>query len=243
MRSATAARDDAVDRPAPEPGLTVLRTAGATPDALAALATDWLARDPGPAYWVDAGGGADARRLYDAAPTRRTLAGLRVARAFTAYQHAELVRRLPERARPGTRLVVLANAALPYREGDAPADEARRLRRAGTTVLTELAAALGCPVLVSVAGDGDHAGALADAADRVVDCEATPFGTRFDAPGHVPRGYRVAGGWQTTVPYWVDLFGVDPADPLADPAPADAAAASVPGPLDATAGGDGTGGG
>ncbi|MFC7069321.1 hypothetical protein [Halobaculum lipolyticum] len=239
MRRAHAARPEPTDRPDPEPGVTVLRSDRPAPAALAGLATDWLARDPGPAYWVDAGGAADTRRLYDAAPTRRTLAGLRVARAFTAYQHAELLGRLPRVAAPDTRLVVVANAARPYREGDAPSDEATRLRRAGGAVLGELAAALGCPVLVSVAGDGDHATAVADAADRVVDCEPTPFGTRFDAPGHDPHGYRVAGGWQTTIPYWVDLFGAvaDDADTAATPA--ESAAAAVAGALSTTAGGDG----
>ncbi|MFC7098166.1 hypothetical protein [Halobaculum marinum] len=239
MRRATDDRPTPTDLPDPQSGVTVLHSDRPHGAALARLATDWLARDPGPAYWVDAGGAADTRRLYDAAPTRRALAGLRVARAFTAYQHAELVRRLPRRARPGTRLVVVANAALPYREGDAPTDEAGRLRAAGTALLDELATALDCPVLVSVAGDGDHAAAVVDAADRVVECETTPFGVRFDAPDHTPRGYRVAGGWQTTIPYWVDLFGAVADADAGVATPAATAAAATPAPLDATAGGDG----
>ena len=49
--------------------------------------------------------------------------------------------------------------------------------------------------------------AFAGAADRTVACERTRAGLRFDGPGVQTTAYRDAGGWQTTIPYWVALFG------------------------------------
>ena len=195
------------DLPSLEPGVTVLRPPGPRSTALHRLVADALGGESGPAYWVDARNAANTHALYDVAPSRRTLAGVMVARAFTAYQHAELVRSLPRTARPGTRLVVAPNAAALYRDGDVPAAEADRLLDASLGILTELADALACPVLLTATGGDELAGRVVDAADTVVDCERTRLGLAYDAPGFTPAGYYHNDYWQTTVPYWVDLLG------------------------------------
>ncbi|QLG26258.1 hypothetical protein HUG10_01305 [Halorarum halophilum] len=199
--------EPASDLPTLEPGVTVLRPPAPRSTALHRLVADALLGESGPVYWVDARNAANTHALYDAAPSRRSLAGLMVARAFTAYQHHELVRGLPRNARPGTRLVVVPNAAALYRDGDVPGAEAARLLDASLSVLTELADALDCPVLLTATGDDERAERVVDAADVVVDCERTRLGLTFDAPGFTHSGYYRDGYWQTTVPYWVDLLG------------------------------------
>ena len=206
------------DLPTLEPGVTVLRPPGPRSPALHRLVAETLEGESGPAYWVDARNAANTHALYDAAPSRRTLAGLMVARAFTAYQHAGMVHELPRVARPGTRLVVASNAAALYRDGDVSDATAARLLDASLGFLTELADALDCPVLVTATGEDDLAERVVAAADAVVDCERTRLGLTFDAPGFTPSGYYRDGYWQTTVPYWVDLLGrVAPREPPVAP--------------------------
>lgn len=206
------------DLPTLEPGVTVLRPPAPRSRALHRLVADTLLGESGPAYWVDARNAANTHALYDAVPSRRSLSGLVVARAFTAYQHAELVRSLPRVARPGTRLVVASNVAALYRDGDVADSAATRLLDASLGFLTELGEAFDCPVLLTATGEDDLAERVVDAADAVVDCERTRLGLAFDAPGFAPAGYYHDDYWQTTMPYWVDLLGrVAPRDPPVEP--------------------------
>ncbi|QLG63169.1 P-loop NTPase family protein [Halorarum salinum] len=206
------------DLPTLEPGVTVLRPPDPRSTALHRLVAETLAGGGGPAYWVDARNAANTHALYDVAPSRRTLSGLVVARAFTAYQHAGLIHELPRRVRPGTRLVVAPNVAALYRDGDVADAAATRLLEASLGYLAELADALDCPVLTSATGEDELAARAVDVADAVVDCERTRLGLTYDAPGFTPSGYHRGGYWQTTIPYWVDLFGrVTPHEPPVTP--------------------------
>ncbi|WP_313691238.1 hypothetical protein [Halorarum halobium] len=206
------------DLPTLDPGVTVLRPPVPRSPALHRLVADTLLDESGPAYWIDARNAVMTQLLYDHVPARRMLAGLMAARAFTAYQHHELVRGLPGTARPGTRLVVVPNAASLYRDGDVPGAEADRLLEASLSVLTELAAAFDCPVLLTTTGEDAHAERVVDAADTVVDCERTRLGLAYDAPGFTSSGFHRDGYWQTTIPYWVDLLGrIVPREPGVTP--------------------------
>jgi hypothetical protein len=42
----------------------------------------------------------------------------------------------------------------------------------------------------------------------VVDCESTSQGLHYAAEDFETTVYVADGYWQTTIPYWVDLFGV-----------------------------------
>ena len=215
--------------PTLDPGLTRLRSDDAS--ALYRLVVDALARREGDALWVDARNRADSYALYEAAGDRLApLDDLRVARAFTAYQHHTLVRRAVAAATPETDLVVVPCVDSLYRDDDVPDGQARAMLRSTLAMLSGLAAARDLAVLVTCGGaprrpgaadsaaatttddDGDRlAGLVADAVDREVRAESTRFGLRFDAPGFESRGYAELGGWQTTIPYWVDCFGSVPA--------------------------------
>jgi len=90
--------------PGLDPGLTLL---DGGPEAVHRVVAAELADGRTEALWVDPGMAVSVHALYDLAPSRRTLAGLRIARAFTAYQHHALVRELVQQAGPRTELVVL----------------------------------------------------------------------------------------------------------------------------------------
>jgi hypothetical protein len=198
--------------PALEPGVTLLRGG---PAALHRVVAAELARGRTAALWVDPGRAVSTHALFDLAPSKRALAGLRVARAFTAYQHHALVRELVRRASSRTQLVVLPGVGELYRDDDVPDYEREALFSAAVSVGAELAASLSVPVLLSDDGADGLTGIAADHADAEIDVEPTDLGLAFRGAGFETLGYWNRGYWQTTIPYWVDLFGArDPEEPL-----------------------------
>ena len=186
-------------------GLTHLAATTPRSRTLATLAVDQLPAEP--AYWIDARNAAVTHTLYDCAPSRRVLEPLRIARAFTAYQHHELVAGLAER---DPALVVAPNVAALYRDDDLPEWERADLLAATLEALT----ALECPVLASTA-TGRGAAAVAPHADATIEATPTREGLRLEGAGLAVAGYHGTGYWQTTIPYWVELCGcVETLDPV-----------------------------
>ena len=206
------ATEHAADVPGLEPGVTLL---SGGPDALHRLVAAELARGRTEALWVDPGMAVSTYALYDLVPSERALAGLQVARAFTAYQHHSLVRELPRRASARTELVVVPGVADLYRDEDVPDYEREELFEAALAVCAGLADSLSVPVLLSDAGEDDLSALAAEHADVEVDAERTDQGLALRGGGFETLGYWGRDYWQTTIPYWVELFGaVDPEEPL-----------------------------
>ncbi|WP_435346087.1 hypothetical protein [Haloarchaeobius sp. HRN-SO-5] len=209
------------DEPTLGPGLTLLSTPDARSTALHDLVARTLGSDAGHAYWVDARNAATTYALAAVAPTDRLLDRVRVARAFTAYQHHELVRTLVRRVDARTGLVVCPNLGALYRDDDVPEGEAADLLDATVAVLADLARSRSVPVLATATSEARDR--LASVADGELDCTRTRFGFRYDGEDFETTVYPVADGWQTTIPYWVDRCGavvdrsvvaaVDPAEP------------------------------
>jgi hypothetical protein len=163
---------------------------------------------------VDACNRAAPAALYEAL-SRRACRSLRVARAFTGYQHHELVRSLPGRVRPNASLVVVPAVAAPYADEDVPGYEADAMFEATLELLSAVATAVDVPVLVTADAD-PYAADVEAAADRTLEATATRAGLRVEGDSFRTDVYVDEWGYQTTIPYWVDLLGVAPAD-AADP--------------------------
>jgi len=162
----------------------------------------------GEALWIDAGGAASTYGLTAQAPNRRALQGIRVARAFTAHQHYQIVRNAVEAASERTGLVVAPNVAVMYEEADASAAEIDRLFDAAVELLDELGRALDVPVLVSAPYASDERrAAVRERANAEIECRRTDLGYAFATDEFQTTGYWQHGWWQTTIPYWVELFG------------------------------------
>jgi hypothetical protein len=205
-------------------GLTHLSVPHPRSTALHQLVVSELRERDGPVYWVDARNEACSYVLYEFAPHHRLLDPVRVARAFTAYQHHTLVKRLVRRTSGRTAMLVAPNVASLY-EDDVPEYERTALLESSLTMLREVGATHEVPVLAtSAVADAATTRTVADAADHRVSAEPTRMGLRFAGDGHETTVYVEDGHWQTTIPYWVDLFGVaaavDPPTPAADLGPA-----------------------
>lgn len=199
--------------PALDPGVTYLDTDA--PSALYRVVAHHLDEHRGPGYWVDAHSRAAPVTLYDAL-SRNGRRSLRVARAFTGYQHHELVRSLPGRVRHDTSLVVAPAVGALYADDDVPEYEADELCAATLELLDAVATAVDVPVLVTANAD-PYAADVRAAADHTLDATATDAGLRFEGAGFRTDVYVDRWGFQTTIPYWVDLLGVAP-DSVNDPA-------------------------
>lgn len=127
-------------------GLNLLETPARRSTALHQIALSHLRERDGWAVWIDARGNAATYLLED--EYHRT-PDLRISRAFTAYQHYELVRLLPGNVPRNTGLVVLPFLTSLYRDEDVPDWEGTKYFESALAILVETADTFDVPVLVS----------------------------------------------------------------------------------------------
>lgn len=210
---------DAVEMPKlPEldDGITLLTVDGRSRGALQSLVLDRLLSSEGNALWVDSRHNARTTTLATVAPSRRTLDRIRVARAFTAFQHYSLVEDLEATIDERTSLVVVPAIEWFYANDDLCQGEGATMLDAALGRLDRLATTHEIPVLVSRAardgvrttGDGVRAtgGNVGDRVDAYCDarleCVRTPFGPRFTGETFETLVFECEGGVQTTFAFW-----------------------------------------
>ena len=205
-----------METPPLDPGLTFV----AQPDGRGGIAPLVRHADVAETLWIDARGAVSTYALT-ADADRSALAGIRVARAFTAHQHHELVRQAVGAATDRTGLVAAPNVAALYAAADGPDAETDRLFEATCSLLSGIADALAAPVLTSAPdAPGDYHDVVTDQAAHEITCRRTGLGYAFEAPGFTDPGYWQDGWWQTTIPYWVECCGaVDDPTEAASPDP------------------------
>jgi hypothetical protein len=193
-----------------EPGINLVETSRVRTTSLHQVALGHLDPD-GTAVWFDARGNA-ATYLLDQ-EFRRT-PNLEIARAFTAYQHYELVRTLPGDLPRNLDLIVLPCVASLYCDEDVPDAEGVHYLESALAILDAVADVTDVPVLVSCLEDSPLVGKVRDAATKTITYEATAHGVRFVADDFETTVYWGDGFFQTTIPYWIELLGaVEEADP------------------------------
>ncbi|MFC7046024.1 hypothetical protein ACFQH6_11905 [Halobacteriaceae archaeon GCM10025711] len=94
-----------------------------------------------------------------------------------------------------------------YRDDEVPDYFARDLFESSLTVLGELADVLDVPVLITDARDDAIGDLLVEHATHEIEVTKTSLGLRFETEDFETQLYWDEGFWQTTIPYWVELFG------------------------------------
>ena len=154
----------------------------------------------GKVLWVDARDTASTYALYRLTEDDQLLAGVEIARAWTAYQHHTLVRSLVDRTTPRTRLLVLPNVCSLYRDADLDAVVAEQLLTATLETLAEIARITTTRVLLSA--PPDERSTLAPYIDATLR-QRTGGGLHDSGPVRpTDRGWL-----QTTIPDWIQRFG------------------------------------
>lgn len=190
-----------------EPGMNVIDVPTPRSPALHQLTHETLTRtDDNNLLWVDARNTAITFRLHHPATSRRFIRG-RIARAFTAYQHHELIRTLPHIATPSTPLIVAPCFTSLYHDDDIPEPEDAAYLRSSTAILAELGHTLNIPILVSCTHMGPLREIIAEYATTSITVEPTTEGYRYETDEFTTLIYWHQDYWQTTIPYWVELFG------------------------------------
>ena len=198
--------------PRADPGLTVLRCPHPRSGALHRVAVRTMQDVAGPVYWIDARNTASTYALSDLAPTDRVLDQIRIARAFTAYQHFTLVERVVNRVTPRTGCIVAPNLPSLYCDDDVPDHEAEDMFEAVCKALATLGDNLDLPILISTVTERFDE-VVSTHATRTIECIETDLGYRFEGEDITTHGYWHGDQWQTTIPYWVDLLGAVSASP------------------------------
>lgn len=216
--------------PTLDPGVTLLTTDGRATGALQSLVLDRVLCGDGAALWVDADGHAATTSLAAVAPSRRTLERIRVARAFTAFQHHALLADLEAAAASldaPVEVVVAPAVEHFYAADDLRRGEGEAMLTRGLELLGELAAARDVPVLLSRSGSGGERGrgpggeagsetgtegeteagaglgaVVAAHSDAVLSCTRTGFGPRFVGEDAETLVYECRDGVQTTLAFW-----------------------------------------
>lgn len=169
--------------------------------AMHSLVVDHLLIHDGEVLWADSQGHARTRSLLRIAPSRRTLERIRVARAFTAFQHQSTVSRLGELVTPDTALVVVPALDYHYRSEDLARGEPERMMEA-TVDRIETIADHQVAVLVTRTRADDLTAPLERLADERIRVEATRFGPRFVRDEVETLVYRDHEYVQTTLAFW-----------------------------------------
>lgn len=158
-------------------GVNLLETSAHRTTALHQIALSHLDETGGLGIWFDARGNASTyllAREFHAKPN------LEIARAFTAYQHYELIRTLPGDIPRNTELVVCPCVTSLYRDDDVPDWEGEKYLESALAILDETATVTGLPILVSCVTDTDLIGVVREVATQTITVEKTGLGYRFE---------------------------------------------------------------
>ena len=133
----------------------------------------------------------------------RLLDRISVARGFTANQHYELIRALPEQVIADTSLVVCPALDQLYRDAEAYADEGADLLLRALATIVNVADQHDIPVLVTRSAQDSFSDPLKATARETIQCKHTRFGPRFVGEEFKTLVYPIADGTvQTTLTFW-----------------------------------------
>ena len=189
--------------PGLDPGVTLLSHPDRDLGALHSLVLDHLLVTGGTALWIDAANRGPSQLLARIAPSPRVLDRVRIARGFTAYQHAAIVEHAAEHLDADTGMIVAPVLDRPYRE-DVRGVEPRALLLRTVARLASYAREHDLTVLVTRTA-ADRLGApVAATADAVIEVERTRLGHRFVGADFETLVYPgvAPGQLQTTLAFW-----------------------------------------
>jgi hypothetical protein len=184
-------------------GLTLCSVADRALGAFHSLVLDHLLATDGTAVWVDARNTATTQHLARVAPSRQLLDRIRVARAFTPFQHHALVDDLAAAVAPDDSLVVAPLVDWFYREDELRDGEDEAMLAGALDDLAALSDRADLPVLLSRHAASGVGSVVDRYVDRRLDCTLTAFGPRFSGDELETLLFDCPDGTvQTTLAFW-----------------------------------------
>jgi len=184
-------------------GLTLVQCEGDPRLVLQTLAVDKLLLEGGDAIWLGTGHYATIETLTDVAPDRRILDRVQVARAFQAYEHTTLVRRLEQVVDDSTAVIVVPDIDACYRNSDVQGADGQDMLVRSLAPLARIAREYEIPVLCTRTRDDEFSEPVEAATSSTLVTEETPMGPRFVGEEFETLVYPLEDGWvQTTLAFW-----------------------------------------
>ncbi|WP_227380214.1 hypothetical protein [Haladaptatus halobius] len=200
-------RHDHPELPTLDSGLTVLETDERATGALQSLVLDKLLLDGGSAVWVDAHGHGTTQPLSRIAPSMRILDRIRIARAFTAWQHQSLCQDLVRELTDDTAVIVLPAFDWFYRSEVLSRGDGERMLAAAVDLIGKIVDTFDVSVLVTQHTDDALTDPIQERADDVIHCEQTAYGPRFSGDEYETLVYPLDNGMvQTTLAFWQQVL-------------------------------------
>lgn len=171
--------------------------------ALQVLLAEELDLKGGEAVWIDTGNESSTYALASSG-SPSVMERTRIGRAFTPFQHHNLVQRLEEFLTPDTRILVLSNLSQLYVSGQINRYEAEELFEETWNKLVDITAERDLKVMLTMPGQEDSylQNFIRSRSDNVIDIERNHQGVRYESGDFETRIYRENGVLQTTIPYW-----------------------------------------
>lgn len=154
------------------------------------------------AVWIDARNESSTYAISSIG-SQELLEKVHVGRAFTPFQHNNLIRDLEEFIQEDTELLVLPNVTFLYEDGQANEWEARELFESTWSKIKEVQEKYDLKVLTSLPPKYDDFDYILEAEkDNEIEVQPTDSGLRYDSDEYDHLVYHDSGGLQTTIPFW-----------------------------------------
>ncbi len=181
-------------------GLNLLKTGGNT-RALHALVINNLILSKEEALWIDTGNQCSTYMMSHLTPTDDILENIKVARAFTPYQHHELVKNLSKVISSDTNLLVLPLLDhLYYKIADEK--ERSKMLKDMITYVKEITIRKELTTVITT----DKKLSISDIVNHEIQCKRTKHGIMFRTDCFTTLTYTGPGYIQTTLKLWEILL-------------------------------------
>lgn len=187
--------------PTLQKGINILRTSENRSHAIHSLAINHLLLFGGDAVWIDSGNLCSSELVSRLSPVETMLERIKVARAFTAYQHFSLVETVSRSIDSRTNLIVVPLADLFYQKDPLNRKEGFKLLSRTMQNIRNVSSRYGIPVLLTESKESVF-DTVSRYGENTIKCENTRMGLKFSSNSFKTLTYSGPGYLQTTLRLW-----------------------------------------
>ncbi len=182
-------------------GINLLKTGGYT-ETIQALVINNLIISEEEALWIDTGNQCSTYMMSHLTPADDILENIKVARAFTPYQHHELVRNLSKAISSDTNLLVLPLLDHLYHKKISDEKERSKMLRDMVSYIKEITIKEELTTVITA----EKTLLISDVVDQEIECKRTRHGIMFSTDCFTTISYTGPGYIQTTLKLWEILL-------------------------------------
>lgn len=158
--------------------------------------------DTGKALWVDSGNSSSTYALSSIGG-EKLLEKVEIGRAFTVFQHYQMICELEKYIESDTELLVFSNLTLLYDEGGANDYESRELFEELLDKIESIIEGQNLKVLIDLPSVDSELNLLVrKKAEKIVKVEQNSKGLRYSSDEFETSFYKDSSSVQTALPYW-----------------------------------------